>query len=104
MRCTDGAGGCYTIPMGLCYVPGFKALTLALVVRLPGDYYPLEGSGVIDQQESVAGLSGHSLLAASLFIRPSVPVRFLLGKEGRFSNRQAAAGGQPRIQRFPSGD
>ena len=43
---------------------GIWALTLALALRLPGDYLPLEGPGVIDQQESVAGLSGHSLLTA----------------------------------------
>ena len=41
-----------------------QALTLALALRLPGDYLPLEGPGVTDQQESVAGLSGHSLLTA----------------------------------------
>ena len=50
--------------MGLCYVGGFQALTLALVGRLPGDIAPLEGLGVINQQESVAGLSSHSLLTA----------------------------------------
>ena len=44
---------------------GIRALTLALAPRLPGDYFPLEGPGVTDQQESVAGLSGHSLLTAS---------------------------------------
>ena len=43
---------------------GIRALTLALALRLPGDYFPLEGPGVTDQQESVAGLSGHSLLTA----------------------------------------
>ena len=43
---------------------GIRALTLALALRLPGDYLPLEGPGVMDQQESVAGLSGHSLLTA----------------------------------------
>ena len=37
-RVPDGAGGCYTIPMGLCYDCGFWALTLAPVLRLPGDY------------------------------------------------------------------
>ena len=41
---------------------GIRALPVALALRLPGDYLPLEGSGVTDQQESVAGLSGHSLL------------------------------------------
>ena len=51
--------------MGLCYDCGFRALTLALALRLPGDYLPLEGLGVTDQQESVAGLPGHSLLTAS---------------------------------------
>ena len=64
MRRDDGAGGCYTIPMGLCYDCGFEALTVALALGLPGDYAPLEGPGVTDQQESVAGLSGHSLLTA----------------------------------------
>ena len=64
MRVTEGVGGCSTIPMGLCYDCGFKALTVALALGLPGDYAPLEGPGVTDQQESVAGLSGHSLLTA----------------------------------------
>ena len=40
-------------------------MTLALALGLPGDCAPLEGPGVTDQQESVAGLSGHSLLTAS---------------------------------------
>ena len=40
---------------------------MALVLCLPGDYLPLEGLGVTDQQESVAGLSGHSLLTAFLY-------------------------------------
>ena len=65
MRGTDGAGGCYTIPMGLCYGGGFWAATLALVLPLPGDYFPLEGPGVIGQQESVGGEAGHSLLTSS---------------------------------------
>ena len=43
---------------------GIRALTVALALPLPGDYLPLEGSGVTDQQESVAGLPGHSLLTA----------------------------------------
>ena len=64
MRRDDGAGGCYTIPMGLCYGGGFWAATLALVLPLPGDYFPLEGPGVIGQQESVGGEAGHSLLTA----------------------------------------
>ena len=42
---------------------GIRGKTLALALRLPGDYFPLEGSGVTDQQESVAGLPGHSLTA-----------------------------------------
>ena len=62
-RVPDGAGGCYTIPMGLCYDCGFWALTLALVLPLPGDYSPL-GVGGINQQESVGGEAGHSLLTA----------------------------------------
>ena len=64
MRGTAGAGGCYTIPMGLCYGGGFRAATLALVLPLPGDYFPLEGLGVINLQESVGGEAGHSLLTA----------------------------------------
>ena len=64
MRGSEGAGGCYTIPMGLCYGGGFWAATLALVLPLPGDYFPLEGPGVINQQESVGGEAGHSLLTA----------------------------------------
>ena len=64
MRGTASAGGCYTIPMGLCYGGGFWAPTLALVFPLPGDYFPLEGPGVINQQESVDGSAGHSLLTA----------------------------------------
>ena len=43
---------------------GIRALTVALALGLPGDYLPLEGPGVTDLQESVAGLSGHSLLTA----------------------------------------
>lgn len=43
---------------------GIRALKLALALRLPGDCLPLEGLGVTYQQESVAGLSGHSLLTA----------------------------------------
>ena len=43
---------------------GIRALTVALALRLPGDYLPLAGPGVTDQHETVAGLSGHSLLTA----------------------------------------
>ena len=53
--------------MGLCYGGGFKALTVAQALGLPGDYAPLQGPGVMDQQESVAGLPGHSLLTAFLY-------------------------------------
>ena len=44
-------------------IRGFGALTVAPALRLPGDYGPW-GRWGIDQQESVAGLSGHSLLTA----------------------------------------
>ena len=44
-------------------VRGFGAPTLALALRLPGDYGPWGRWGT-NQQESVAGLSGHSLLTA----------------------------------------
>ena len=43
---------------------GIRGMTAALALRLSGDYFPLEGPGVTDQQESVAGSSGHSLLTA----------------------------------------
>ena len=43
---------------------GIRALTVALALRLPGDCLPLGGLGGMNQQESVAGLSGHSLLTA----------------------------------------
>lgn len=43
---------------------GIRGKTVELAPTLPGDYLPLEGSGVTDQQETVAGLSGHSLLTA----------------------------------------
>ena len=62
MRGSEGAGGCYTIPMGLCYGGGFWAATLALVLPLPGECFPLEGPGVMGLQESVTGPAGHSLL------------------------------------------
>ena len=40
MRVTAFVGGCYTIPMGLCYDGGFRAPTLAPVLRLPGVHLP----------------------------------------------------------------
>ena len=40
--------------MGLCYVGGFQALTLAPVGRLPGDYLPPRGPGGIDQHGELA--------------------------------------------------
>ena len=43
---------------------GIRGMTVAPALRLPGDYLPLGGPGGMDQQESVAGLSGHSLLTA----------------------------------------
>ena len=39
MRGTDGAGDCYTIPMGLCYGADSQALTV--VRREPAGRYPL---------------------------------------------------------------
>ena len=54
MRRDDGAGGCYTIPMGLCYDCGFRALTVALAPRLPGDCLPLGGPGGTDQHGELA--------------------------------------------------
>ena len=50
--------------MGLCYGGGFWAATLALVLPLPGECFPLEGSGVMGLQESVDGSAGHSLLTS----------------------------------------
>ena len=53
-RRDDGAGGCYTIPMGLCYDCGFRALTVALALGLPGDCFPLWGPGGMDQHGELA--------------------------------------------------
>lgn len=65
MRSTDGAGGCYTIPTGLCYDGGFRAPTLALALRSPGRLsLPLGSRRGLNQQESVGGEAGHSLLTA----------------------------------------
>ena len=61
MRSTDGAGGCYTIPTGLCYDCGFWALTLALALRSPGRLFTLLWGEV---QESVSGFASHRLLTA----------------------------------------
>ena len=52
------AATCYTIPMGLCYVGGFQALTLALVGCLPGDYLPPRGPGGINQHGELAVVEG----------------------------------------------
>ena len=54
MRGTAGAGGCYTIPMGLCYGGGFEALTVALTLGLPGDYLPPRGPGGINKHGELA--------------------------------------------------
>ena len=40
--------------MGLCYDCGFRALTVALALGLPGGYPPLEGLGVTDQHGELA--------------------------------------------------
>ena len=40
--------------MGLCYDCGFKALTVALALRLPGDCLPLGGPGGTDQHGELA--------------------------------------------------
>ena len=51
--------------MGLCYDGGFRAPTLALVLRSPGRLsLPLGSRRGLDQQESVGGEAGHSLLTA----------------------------------------
>ena len=49
-------------------VRGFGALTVEPALRLPGVYGPW-GRWGINQQESVAGLSGHSLLTLFSFMR-----------------------------------
>ena len=51
-------------------IRGFGAPTLALELRLPGDYGPW-GRWGINQQETVVGLSGHSLLTLFPFITRS---------------------------------
>ena len=40
--------------MGLCYDCGFRALTVALALRLPGDYLPPRGPGGMDQHGELA--------------------------------------------------
>ena len=58
-RVPDGAGGCYTIPMGLCYDCGFRALTVAQVLPLPGDYaLPLGSRRGINQHGELAVAEG----------------------------------------------
>ena len=58
-RDSDGAGGCYTIPMGLCYDCGFEVLTVALALRLPGDYpLPLGSRRGINQHGELAVAEG----------------------------------------------
>ena len=65
--------------MGLCYGSGFRAPTLALALRSPGRLsLPLGCRRGLNQQESVGGEAGHSLLTSSpykcgcLVRRPSV--------------------------------
>ena len=58
LRGTAGDGGCYTIPMRLCYGGGFWALTIALAGLLPGDCFPLEGPGVMDLHGELAVAEG----------------------------------------------
>ena len=56
-------------------VRGFGTPALALALRLPGDYsLPLGSRRGIDQQESVAGLAGHSLLTDSIYFIRFNPV------------------------------
>ena len=50
-------------------IRGFGAPTLAPALRLPGDYGPWRWG--TNQQETVAGLSGHSLLTLFPFIARS---------------------------------
>ena len=58
-RVPDGAGGCYTIPMGLCYDCGFWALTVAPALPLPGDYaLPLGSRRGINQHGELAVAEG----------------------------------------------
>ena len=70
-------------------VRGFEALTVATALLLPGVYGPWGRWGT-DQQESVAGSPGHSLLTLFSFIarsagaeRPQVSDRNAFGAEGR---------------------
>ena len=54
-RDSVGVGDCYTIPMGLCYDCGFRALTVALALLLPGEYpLPLGSWRGINQHGELA--------------------------------------------------
>ena len=76
-------------------VRGFGAPTLALALRLPGDYGPW-GRWGINQQESVAGLSGHSLLTLFPFIARSAGA-----ERPQVSDRSARRGGKSLAVELP---
>ena len=103
MRVTALYGGCYTIPMGLCYEGGFGELTAAPVLRLPGVHLPW-GPGGWTRWESVAGLSRHSL-PYRFPLDPGLPQR-LCRKEVPHKPRRiglASCAGLPNAaDRFPT--
>ena len=74
MRVVSLFGGCYTIPMGLCYDGGFGVLTAELVRRLPGGHLPW-GPGGFRRWESVAVAEG-PLWGGQLTLSP-IPFPFI---------------------------
>ena len=76
-------------------VRGFGALTVAPALRLPGVYGPWGRWGT-NQQESVAGLPGHSLLTLFPLIARSAGA-----ERPQVSDRSALCGGKSLAVELP---
>ena len=76
-------------------VRGFEALPVVPALRLPGDYAPWGRRGM-NQQESVAGLPGHSLLTLFSFIARSAGA-----ERPQVSDRSARRGGKSLAVELP---
>ena len=74
MRGTDGAGGCYTIPMGLCYGKRDPGTAGRASTTAPGGFSPL-GAGGTTGCKSVTDLLRHSLAHRFSFISARASVR-----------------------------
>ena len=75
-------------------IRGIGAPTLAPALRLPGDYGPWRWG--TNQQETVAGLSGHSLLTLFPFIARSAGTEL-----PQVSDRSARRGGKSLAVELP---